>query len=223
MKQIQFTKGCPNNCEYCYEPKEIEQFPPFSQLQELVNVKEVQIKDMNFLANPDHLSILQQMLKNNYELICGVDYRILTQQICDLMKVKGFIKVRWAWDYSIGQQKTQKKTLEKFKKAGYKPKELSVFILVNWKISYRECLKKLKLLLSWNVKVNDCCFDGGYPKSKREYEDPTGRFEGKRFWKYEEIKAFRKECRENNHIVLFGIYPELKTNDMQPLLVYANV
>ena len=28
MKQIQFTGGCPNDCGYCYEPKEMKYYNP---------------------------------------------------------------------------------------------------------------------------------------------------------------------------------------------------
>ncbi len=196
MKKIQFTKGCPNNCEYCYEPKEMEYlnvaFPDGEDC--------VQIQDMNFLANPDHIGILKTLkgLNKSYEFTCGIDFRILTQEICDLMKAAKFIKVRWAWDYRFTQQKTHKKVWQMFLKAGYKSEDLSVFILVNWKIDYWNCLKKLDLLKVWNVKVNDCCFDGGYKKAKPYH------------WDIDHIKDFRHRCRKHNQMVLFKIDPQLK-------------
>ncbi|MCD4759818.1 radical SAM protein [archaeon] len=194
MKQIQFTSGCPNACSYCYEPKEMKYYDP-----EIPTDKEVQILDMNFLANPRAVEILKSLPKKKYEFVCGIDYRRLTQEIADLMKEKGFIKVRWAWDYQFGLQKIQKKTYQMFIKAGYNPKSLSVFILVNWKIPYVDCVKKLDLLKVWNVKVNDCCWDGGYKLAKPVY------------WTPEQIKKFRKMCRKHNQYVNFGIDPEFKS------------
>ena len=83
-------------------------------------------------------------------------------------------------------------------KAGYKPKELSMFILVNWKTPYVDCVKKLDLLKVWNVKVNDCCWDGGYKQAKPKY------------WDIDQVKRFRKMCRKHNQMVLFKIDPEVK-------------
>lgn len=47
IKQIQYTKGCPNNCPYCYEPIEMEYLDPI-----IPKDKRINILDMNFLANP---------------------------------------------------------------------------------------------------------------------------------------------------------------------------
>ena len=190
---IQFTSGCPNNCAYCYEPKEIKCYNP-----EIPITKElIQISDMNFLANPNAINILKALPKQKYELICGVDHRLLTQEHCNLFKEKGFIKIRWAWDYTFNQQKKHQKVWQMFLKSGYKSQELSVFILVNWKTPYLDCIRKLDLLKIWNVKVNDCCFDGGYKLAKPHY------------WDIDQIKRFRKACRKHNQMVLFKIDPEL--------------
>ena len=198
MIQIQFTKGCPNQCEYCYETAEMEYLDP-----KIPEGKEVQIKDMNFLGVITKLfnkekckEILRSLPKKKWEFICGIDFRYLDQEICDLMKQKGFIKVRWAWDYEFSQQKIHQKVWRMFKKAGYRSEDLSVFMLVNWKIPFIECEKKLRLLLAWNVKVNDCCYDGGYPKSEIDFNN-NKRFNGKRFWKYPDIKKFGMTYSQN--------------------------
>ena len=193
MKQIQFTKGCPNGCQFCYEGKEMEYYNPKIPMNETI-----QILDMNLLANPNASNIIAQLglSKHSKELICGVDYRLLTQDISNWLKQHNFIKIRWAWDYNFSQQKTHKKVMEMFVKAGYKPKELSVFMIVNWKIPYVECCQKLDLLKVWNVKVNDCCWDGGYKLAKPVY------------WNPEHIKKFRAMCRKHNQLVRFKIDPE---------------
>jgi hypothetical protein len=83
-----------------------------------------------------------------------------------------------------------------FKRAGYRSEDLSVFMIVNWKIPITECEKKLDLLKVWNVKVCDCCYDGGYKLAK-----PM-------FWTPEQIKRFRAKCRKHNQLVRFKIDPE---------------
>ena len=146
MKQIQFTSGCPNNCAYCYEPKEIKVYDP-----KIPKANYIQILDMNFLANPKAKDILRSLPKRKWEFICGIDYRRLDQEICNLLKKKGFVKIRWAWDYAFNHQKIHNRVWRMFKKAGFKSEELSVFILVNWKIAFRECIRKLDLLKVWIV------------------------------------------------------------------------
>ena len=193
IQKIQFTEGCPNNCPYCYEK------PPVLNLWNGYPLApgDYQILDMNFLANPQFLEILTGLPKGKYELVCGVDFRLLTSEICELLAEKGFIKIRWAWDYGFSSQRKHQHIWKMFKAAGFRAEDLSVFILANWKIPYSECLKKLDLLKVWGVKVNDCCFDGGYKIAK-----PL-------FWDIDQIKNFRAKCRKHNQLVRFKIDPEV--------------
>jgi len=204
MKQIQFTSGCSNNCSYCYEPNEILCYDP-----KIPEDKEVEILDMNLLDNPNHLEILNSLPKKKWELRCGIDYRKLTPEICDLLKEKGFIKIRWAWDYNFGQQRIHQKIWRMLRKAGFRNDQLMIFILVNWKIPYIDCLRKLDLLLCWNVQVSDCCYDGGYPKNFTDWLT-NPRFNNKRFWEYEDIIRFRKRSRKINQIIRSKIDVEFK-------------
>ena len=199
-QMIETCNGCPNNCEYCKEPKEMVVF-------DIPEIKQnyVRILDMNFLAQPDAIERIRylgrQKVNNKvvyYELVCGIDFRIMTMEVAQLLKDNRFVKIRLAWDHSFELQYKIKDTIDMLVKAGYKPKELSVFILVNWKIPFEECVRKLDLLKVWNVKVNDCCFDGGYKIHKSMY------------WNEDQIKLFRKMCRKHNQLVLFGIDPELR-------------
>ena len=163
--------------------------------------EKVQILDMNFLANPKWYIHAYNLNKNNCktELICGIDHRLLDKETAMVLHKFGFIKMRWAWDYSFASgQKKHQRIWKMFLKAGYKSEELSIFILVNWKIPYVDCVKKLDLLKIWNVKVNDCCWDGGYRKAKAT------------FWTPEQMKRFRAMCRKHNQMVLFKIDPEIK-------------
>lgn len=211
-QQIETCNGCPNNCEYCYEEQKLTVF----NIPEITK-NYVHILDMNFLYQLNVIERIRQLGSqkvNNkviyYELVCGLDHRRLTQEIANELKANRFIKPRIAWDYEFGLQYKIKDSLEILKRAKYKPKEISVFVLANWKIPYEECLRKLDLLKIWNVKINDCCYDNGYPKSREEFYDPKGRFEGKRFWEYDDIVTFRSKSRKHNQLVLFGIDPEFK-------------
>jgi hypothetical protein len=197
-QRIELHRGCPWQHEYCYEPKIVEDFP----IPKLVR-NHVEILDMNPLARKDFFDILIQLAfqKVNgklvyYEAICGFDFRFLTQKIADKLKRTRFLRPRLAWDGSFSDQYKIKDAINMLIKAGYKRNETSLFMIVNWKIPYRECLRKLDLMKVWNVKVCDCCYDGGY-----KYATPT-------FWTREQLTKIRRICRKHNQLVLFGIDPQ---------------
>lgn len=205
---IRLSEGCPNNCEFCRETKECGRNPIFFDIPEIVRNK-VKIMDMNLIYKDKCIEILDKLgntkVENkiiHYELICGIDWRFMTQEKANALKRNRFDNVRFAWDYNLNQQIKIKDCLNMLLKAGYKSKELSCFIICNWKVSYEACLRKLDLLKIWNVKVNDCWFDNQLsPDIKPIY------------WQSHLIKEFRAKCRKHNQMVLFGIDPELKQDD----------
>ena len=203
-QRIELSRGCINGCPWCYEPHipKIEDVEVF----EIPKIKKnhVEILDMNFLWQPNIIRKIKDLGKikvNNkvvyYEEICGLDYRLMTQEIANELKKARFIKVRLAWDGSIKEQYRIKDTINMLIKAGYKAKQLSLFMLVNWKIPKIECERKLDIMKVWNVKVCDCCYDGGYANAIPKD------------WKERDIREFRSKCRKHNQIVNFGIDPEL--------------
>ena len=200
-QRIRLGEGCPNGCEYCYSSKELISYP----IPEIVRNK-VSIMDMNFLYDPKHkeriIELGNKRVNNKvvyYELICGIDWRRLDQETANLLKLNRFINIRFAWDYGLRQQKLIKNCFNKLLKAGYKANNISCFMLCNWEVSLDDCCNKLDLLKVWNVKVNDCWFDN----QKKGKVIPI-------HWTKEQIKDFGKKCRKHNHLVLFGIDPELK-------------
>lgn len=197
---IRVTEGCPHNCPFCYEPTKIKIFATPIIVRNLVK-----IMDMNFLCKPQSLQIIQELGSKivkgkvvRYELICGVDYRFLTQEIANALKTCRFQRIRLAWDWGYEDQLVIKDAIEKLLKAGYRRKELMVFMVCNWRITYEENCKKLDLCKVWNVKVADCYFDGQvFPNIIPE------------FWTDQENKSFRREVRRHNRMVLFGIDPSI--------------
>lgn len=203
-QRIELSRGCPNNCPYCFEPhaKTKDDVNHFSIPE--IKRNYVQILDMNFLWQENVLEKIRKLGKirvNNkvvyYEEVCGFDYRYMDQEVCNALKKARFVKPRIAWDWTLNDQYKLKDTINMLKKAGYKPHEIMVFIIVNWKMPYEDCLKKLDLLKVWSVKVCDCCYDGGYRHAVPEY------------WSKEEIVNFRMKSRKHNQIVNFGIDPEV--------------
>lgn len=204
LQRIELHRGCPwaDEHDYCYEPKIHEDF----SIPELVKNK-VQILDMNFLARKDALEVIKELGSRKvdgrviqYEMVCGFDFRFLTEEIVNEIKKARFIRPRIAWDGPLSDQYSIKDSIEMFLKAGFKRNDLMIFMIVNWRIPYEECLRKLDLMKVWGVKVCDCCYDGGYKYAVPEY------------WTSEEIKSMRVKCRKHNQIVLFGIDPQPSIN-----------
>ncbi|TET57441.1 MAG: hypothetical protein E3J52_10450 [Promethearchaeota archaeon] len=198
---IRLTEGCPHNCPYCYEPTEYRIFG----IPDIVRTK-VKIMDMNLLSKQESLEIIEELGKKrvnnktvNYELICGLDYRYLNRENSIALKRSRFRNIRLAWDWYFKDQYKIKDSIDLLIKAGYKSKDIMVFMICNWKINYSENIKKLDLCKVWNVKVSDCYFDGQVSPNVNPIH-----------WTIEEIKKFRKKVRKHNQLVNFRIDPEIK-------------
>jgi hypothetical protein len=200
-QRIRLTEGCPENHSQCYEPQEIKIF----NVPEIKR-KKVSISDMNLLCKKQALSIIKELGAKRvngkvveYELICGIHFKYLTQEIANALHENRFRKMRLAWDYSYSDQFRIKDALAMLKKAGYDSNEIYVFMVTNYKIKYEECMLKLDLCKVWGVQVVDCYFDG----QVMPHVIPI-------FWSGSEIKAFRKAVRRHNGLVKFKIDPFIK-------------
>lgn len=147
IQRIELHRGCPWGHEYCYEPNIIEDFP----IPELVK-NQVQILDMNFLARKDALEVIRELGRRRvkgklieYEFVCGLDYRFLTQELADAIKESRFIQPHIAWDDPFNIQMKINDAIEILLKARYQRRDISVFMIVNWTIPYSECLRKFDL------------------------------------------------------------------------------
>lgn len=203
---IRISEGCPNNCEFCRETKECGTSPIYLEIPVIVRNK-VKIMDMNLIYKSRAVEIINELGNKKvngkcvyYELICGIDYRFMTQEKANALKKNRFVNIRFAWDFNLNEQMKIKDCINMLIKAGYKPKEISCFMVCNWKIPYEDNLRKLDLLKIWNLKVNDCWFDNQLSPNIIPIH-----------WTELEIKDFRRKCRKHNQMVLFGIDPELKT------------
>jgi hypothetical protein len=208
---IRISEGCPNNCEFCRETKECGKDPIYFEIPEIIR-NNVKVMDMNLIYKPRALEILNELGGKrvngkvvHYELICGIDWRFMTPEIAGALRSNRFQNIRLAWDGSLHLQMKIKDCIKMLKKAGYKPKEISVFMVCNWKIPYSDNCRKLDLLKVWNVKVNDCWFDNQLSPNIIPLR-----------WYPSEIRDFRRACRKHNQMVLFEIDPELKFHVTPP-------
>jgi hypothetical protein len=134
-----------------------------------------------------------------YELICGVDFRFMTQEIANALKESRFRNIRIAWDWLFKDQIKIKDTIKMLTKAGYRSDNLTIFMICNWKIPYIENIRKMELCKVWNVKIADCWFDNQLSPNIIPIH-----------WTDDQIRDFRKRVRKHNQLVNFRIDPEEK-------------
>ncbi len=201
---IRLSEGCPNKCLYCRESWENPELKVY-EIPEIVR-SNVKILDMNLLCHLEALEIIRELgirRWNNkviyYELLCGVDYRFLTQEIAIALKQSRFKNIRLAWDWEFSKQKEIKERIKRLLNAGFSPRDITIFIICNWKISYGDNLRKMDLCKIWNVKIADCYFDNQRSPNIKPIH-----------WIDEQIKDFRRRVRKHNQLVNFRIDPELK-------------
>jgi hypothetical protein len=201
IQRIRITEGCPNQCPFCYEPDE-----PVSYPIPVMQRRYVQVLDMNLTARADApelvLRLGQQRMNGKpifYELVCGIDYRYIDQDLANLLHENHFIKPRIAWDWSYSEQGRIKRAIWMLKAAGYKAESIMVFMLCNWRISHAENCRKLDLLKVWNVKACDCyCY----------YDGQVSPNIIPLFWTARQIRDFRARARKHNQLVLFKGDPQ---------------
>ena len=106
IQRLELGRGCPHQHDYCYEPAEIINFP----IPKIVR-NQVQILDMNFLARKDAFEVIKELASKrvndkviHYELICGIHFSYINQELADLLKASRFVRPRIAWDGSIEDQ-----------------------------------------------------------------------------------------------------------------------
>lgn len=200
IQRIELHRGCPEGHEYCYEPQENIDFS-------IPEIKRnyVQILDMNPLARANFLETLDELSKVRvngkvvyYEAVCGFDFRKLTLEIAKALKKVRFRRIRLAWDGPLSDQYKMKDAIKLFLKAGFRREDLMFFMIVNWRVSFEDCLRKLDFLKVWRVKVCDCCFDAGY-----RYAVPE-------FWTADQLVKIRALCRSHNLLVGFWILTDVK-------------
>jgi len=198
---VRITEGCPHNCPYCYEPQELKVFD-YPKIER----NEVKIIDMNILCKPEAIDIIRWLGRErvngkvvHYELVCGIDYRFLTQDIADSLKESRFSNIRIGWDWFYKDQLKILDALKMLYKANYKPEDVTIFMICNWRIPYTENLRKLDLCKVWNVKVADCYFDGQVSPNIIPI-----------YWDSMQIQNFRAKCRKHNQLVNFKVDPELR-------------
>jgi len=212
-------RGCIRRCSFCgtwkIEPNLVHKNKD-EVIKELntVGKNKVVFYDNNLLANPHITDILTafQTLRINgkpviFESQSGFDGRLLQAkpELAELIKKARFQNVRIAWDNSLKDKDSIKKQIDLLAKAGYTPKDISIFMIYNFDIPYEDMLKKVSWCEKWGVQITDCRnrplhldYDGYNPHLKNGQPEGSYHIHTKASWTDTKVRAFRSKVRKHN-------------------------
>ena len=207
---IHASRGCKRGCKFCGVNLIEKKGSYVSSIEkELIGKKNLVFYDNNLLNNPHIEELLNELIRlrkqkkiSRCESQSGFDGRLLNDNLARLLKEANFKDPKIAWD---GPYKTHKRREEEIKileKAGYKRKEIAVFMIYNHDLTYSELEKKRAKCFRWGVQVSDCryrplnLFNDGYNPNKRS-QGPDEYYIHKG-WSDEKVRQFRRNVRRHN-------------------------
>lgn len=128
------TRGCPNNCDWCYVPEKEGDIRPYRTWREIIrkDTNKLVLMDNNILACEHGITQLSELSESNIkiDLNQGMDIRLVTEDIVKLFKKLNWIKyIRFSCD-TRGQLPYFKRVFDWFEKYGVSRSKVFIYILV---------------------------------------------------------------------------------------------
>lgn len=216
---IHGMRGCSRKCPFCGIWKiEALSFKNANQIESEIFSNRLVFYDNNMLVNPDIQSILLMLARKTYkgrsikcECQSGFDGRILAKkpELAVLLKNARFENIRLAWDFSYEQHSEVENWISILERAGYKRKEMYIFMVYNWSFDYEELESKRKKCLEWGVQIADCRFrplDQTFDNYKSYIKHQTGAdYYIHSNWSDYLIRKFRSDVRKHNICIRYKI------------------
>ena len=212
---IQTTRGCIRNCSFCGTYKIEPHFSYKKSIRREIVKKKLIFYDNNLLANPYIDNILNELIRlrrhkkiHECDSQSGIDARLLTQEIADKLHKAGFKKIRFAWDRGYEEHENIRQQTQLLLNAGYRARDIQVFILYNYEVTYNESEKKRAYMSKLGVQTAPCRYipldatsDGYNPYKQSQtreeyYIHPR--------WTDTEVRAFKRNCRQHNICKRYG-------------------
>jgi hypothetical protein len=169
--------------------------------------------DNNFLANENINEILTELPKiriNNkcviFESQSGFDGRLLEKhrEYAKLLYDARFKNVKIAWDNKLKDASKIENQINILSNAGFKIKDISIFMIYNYDIPYEDMLEKINYCKKWGVQIIDCRYrpvyriDDNFNSHIKGQTDNDYHIHSESNWTDEKVKDFRKRVREHN-------------------------
>ncbi|MDI3478411.1 MAG: hypothetical protein PWQ59_1936, partial [Thermoanaerobacterium sp.] len=207
------TRGCPRRCEFCGTWKIEPRFTFKKSVTNEIHKRKIVIYDNNLLLNPYIEEILGELITLKkakkiswIESQSGFDGRVLLQKphLAKMIKSAGFRYPRIAWDWTYDQHQMIEKQINILLNAGYHRKEIFIFMIYNWDLTFEEMEKKRIKCWQWGVQIADCryrpltqLYDYYNPMLLGQTSDDYYIHE-EAGWTDELVKQFRKNVRRQN-------------------------
>jgi len=211
---VHTSRGCIRNCRFCGAGKIEPTFTYKDSIKHEICSNKLIFYDNNLLANPRIKDLLHEIADSRFkgkpivcESQCGFDGRLLTPELAFLIKKARFQNPRLAWDGPYSQFREIKKQIDLLVDAGYRTRDIFVFMLYNWELNFSEMEKKRKKCLGWQVQIADCRFrplDQRYDRYDARKAQTNDDYYIHPKWTDEQIKRFRKNVRIQNICIRMG-------------------
>jgi len=216
---IHASRGCFRKCNFCGTWKIEDKVTYKKSVLKEIRKQKVVFYDNNLISNPHIKTILSELesfaFDDKKKVICesqsGLDGRILQEdpELAILLKKARFRNPRIAWDGSYSQWPLIKEQVEILKSAGYKPLDIFVFMMFNYKLGYKELKQKIEACKRWGVRVIDCRYrpldltsDGYNPRKKHQEYNEYFIHPG---WTDVQVRSFRRSVRRQNIALILDL------------------
>ena len=144
------TRGCIRNCGFCIIREKEGNIKEHAEVEEFLNPKSniVVLLDNNFLALPSHIKKLQKYIDKGWRMDFnqGLDARLVNKENAKLFaKIKYKEMIRLAWD-NIKDESEIMRGLELIIKAGIRPRNITVYVLIGFNTTFEEDLYRIQRL-----------------------------------------------------------------------------
>lgn len=144
------TRGCIRNCKFCIVPEKEGKIKEHAEVEEFLNPNSniVVLLDNNFLALPSHIKKLRKYIDKGWRMDFnqGLDARLVNRENAKLLaKIKYKEMIRFAWD-DIKDESEIMRGLEFIIKAGIRPRNITVYVLIGFNTTFEEDLYRIQRL-----------------------------------------------------------------------------
>lgn len=144
------TRGCPNNCKWCFVPKKEGKIKKHADIEEFTKHKNVILMDNNVLASDHGIKQIEKISKMGLKIDFnqGLDARLIDDKIAKLLsKVKWYFPVRLACDTSQNIENVRK-AIELLRWHNVTPRNYFVYMLID---DIESALERVKFLKGMSV------------------------------------------------------------------------